>query len=265
MTASANGQSEPGSRPRIEPAAEQAREPRMPYGLLGELLSRCFVAGGAHPRRSRIRTRHEVHGDAGGESEEEEDEEGHWLGVRLPSGAPWVNSGMAVDVAHLEQPRPVEPTARAIEDRRDGSWAPLLEPTPGGRPSDSPPPSARDIRFASFWRPSSVATRCSLGLTIAVGFLLTRVILKIDGVAAWDEHVSRAIVRERTDTTVDLSWVGSTLAGGLVIPALVGVLLVVFLVSEALAARRVHAVRDLRRVGHLPRQRASSSTATGPT
>ncbi len=34
---------------------------------------------------------------------------------------------------------------------------------------------------------------------------------------------------------------------------------------EALAARRVHAVRDLRRVRHLPRQRASSSTATAPT
>ena len=42
---------------------------------------------------------------------------------------------MAVDVAHLETSPAAgdsEPTARAIEDRRDGSWAPLLEPTPGG-------------------------------------------------------------------------------------------------------------------------------------
>ena len=36
----------------------------------------------------------------------------------------------------------------------------------------------------------------------------------------------------RTPTLVDLSWVGSTLAGGLVIPSLVGVLLLVFLLSR---------------------------------
>ena len=35
--------------------------------------------------------------------------------------------------------------------------------------------------------------------------------------------------RHRTPTLVDLSWVGSTLAGGLVIPVLVGVLLLLFL------------------------------------
>ena len=39
---------------------------------------------------------------------------------------------MAVDVAHLETPSAGEPTDRAIEDRREGSWAPLLEPNPGG-------------------------------------------------------------------------------------------------------------------------------------
>jgi membrane-associated phospholipid phosphatase len=139
---------------------------------------------------------------------------------------------MAVDVAHLETPSAGEPTARAMEDRRDGSWAPLLEPNPGGAAE----------RFATAVSPGHpvrvfLAAILSgyavlLGLTIAVGFLLTRVILKIDGVAAWDERVSRAIVRERTGTTVDLSWIGSTLAGGLVIPVLVGVLLVVFLVSK---------------------------------
>ena len=91
-----------------------------------------------------------------------------------------------------------------------------------------------------------------LGLTIALGFLLTRVILKIDGVAAWDERVSRALVRERT------RYDGRPLVGRLDprgwprdpgprraparrVPAF-----------EALAPRRFHAVRDLRRVGHLP-------------
>ena len=68
-----------------------------------------------------------------------------------------------------------------------------------------------------------------VGLTIAAGFLLTKVILQIGGVAAWDEHVNRRLAGTRTSTLVDLSWVGSTLAGGIVIPILVGVLLVLFL------------------------------------
>ena len=68
-----------------------------------------------------------------------------------------------------------------------------------------------------------------VGLTIAAGFLLTKVILRIGGVAAWDEHLNRRLAATRTPSLVDLSWVGSTLAGGLVIPILVGVLLVLFL------------------------------------
>ena len=70
-------QREPGRRPRIEPAAEQTREPRVPDGLLRELLSRCGRRRRSCPGRRRIATRQEIDGDAGGESEEEEDDEGH--------------------------------------------------------------------------------------------------------------------------------------------------------------------------------------------
>jgi len=69
-----------------------------------------------------------------------------------------------------------------------------------------------------------------VGLTIGAGFLLTRVLLSIDALASADERISRWLERERTDTLVDLSWIGSTLAGGVVIPILVGCLLVLFLV-----------------------------------
>jgi len=55
------------------------------------------------------------------------------------------------------------------------------------------------------------------------------VILQIGGVAAWDEHVNRRLAATRTSRLVDLSWVGSTLAGGIVIPILVGVLVLLFL------------------------------------
>ena len=100
------------------------------------------------------------------------------------------------------------------------------------RPSALPARSARAIRSGSSWSRSSAATRSCSALTIALGFLLTRVILKIGGVAAWDQRVSRAARPGADRHAVDLSWVGSTLAGGLVIPALVGVLLVVFLLSK---------------------------------
>ena len=56
--------------------------------------------------------------------------------------------------------------------------------------------------------------------------------------------------------------------GGLVIPVVVGVLLVVFPRQAALAPRRVHAVRDLRRVGLLPgddaRRRARPTPCPSP-
>jgi len=68
-----------------------------------------------------------------------------------------------------------------------------------------------------------------VALTIAVGLLLTRVLLEIGGLASWDEGVNRWLARERTPRLVDLSYVGSTLAGGIVIPVLVGALLLLFL------------------------------------
>jgi membrane-associated phospholipid phosphatase len=139
---------------------------------------------------------------------------------------------MAVDVAHLETASADEPTARAIEQRRDGSWAPLLEPTPGGAAERFAASVSPGHPIRVFLAAILTGYAILLALTIAAGFLLTKVILKIDGVSAWDERFSRALVKERSGTTVDASWVGSTLAGGLVIPALVGLLLVVFLISK---------------------------------
>ena len=67
------------------------------------------------------------------------------------------------------------------------------------------------------------------GLTILAGFLLTRVILDIGGIAEWDQRVAERLEDSRTPTLVDLSYIGSTLSGGIVIPIFVGVLLVCFL------------------------------------
>ena len=109
------------------------------------------------------------------------------------------------------------------------SGAPLLEPTQGGI-------SERFARAVGAGHPIRVFLAAVLGgyallvaLTIAAGFLLTEVLLSIGALVSADARISRWLERERTETLVDLSWLGSTLAGGVVIPALVGVLLVVFL------------------------------------
>lgn len=64
---------------------------------------------------------------------------------------------------------------------------------------------------------------------VALGFGLTKVLLQIDGVSNWDESVSDWLARHRTPNLEHLSWVGSTLAGGLVIPCVIAFFLAVFL------------------------------------
>ena len=110
------------------------------------------------------------------------------------------------------------------------SGAPLLEPAPGGA-------AERFAAAVGATHPVRVFLTAVLAgyvllvvATTAVGFLLTKVILSIGGVASADERINDWLARERTPRLIDLSWVGSTLAGGIVIPILVGVLLVLFLV-----------------------------------
>lgn len=71
-----------------------------------------------------------------------------------------------------------------------------------------------------------------VGLTIAAGLLLTRVLVPVRGFEKWDNDVNRWLADRRDGTLTDLSWLGSTFAGGLVIPAVVGVLVVVFLLRR---------------------------------
>lgn len=110
------------------------------------------------------------------------------------------------------------------------SGAPLLEPASGGiaeRFAETVGPG-HPIRV--FLAAILGGYALLVGLTIAAGFLLTRVLLSIDAVSSADERFSRWLERGRTETLIDLSWIGSTLAGGVVIPVLVGSLLVLFLI-----------------------------------
>jgi membrane-associated phospholipid phosphatase len=109
---------------------------------------------------------------------------------------------------------------------------PLLEPRPGG-------PAERVARRIGATHPVRVflvvaVTGYALlaALTISVGLLLTELLVPVHGFEKWDNDINRWLAEHRSSALTDLSWLGSTVAGGLVIPAVVGVLLVVFLVRR---------------------------------
>ncbi len=70
------------------------------------------------------------------------------------------------------------------------------------------------------------------GLSIAVGLLLTELLFSVDRFERWDNGINLWLVERRSSTLDEASWVGSTAAGGVAIPVLVGVLLVVFVVKR---------------------------------
>ena len=81
-------------------------------------------------------------------------------------------------------------------------------------------------------------------------------ILPLGGLGESDEDVSEWLAGHRSTNQEHLSWIGSTLAGGLVIPVVIGLCLLVFLVTRhwLLAAFVLFAVA--RRVGLLSRDLA---------
>ncbi len=60
------------------------------------------------------------------------------------------------------------------------------------------------------------------GVSTALGFLVTRVLLHLDGVAAADEHFVRWLAAHRTPFRTDLSLIGSMGSGGVVLPIVIG-------------------------------------------
>ena len=138
---------------------------------------------------------------------------------------------MVTDAVRLE-PRPGPTDAGGdAESRTRGtaSVTPLIEPSPSG-------PAERFAARVGYGHPVRVFLVAVLAgyallvaATIGLGLILTRVVLQSNAIASRDERLSAWLERTRTPFRVDLSWIGSTLAGGLVIPVLVGVFLVLFL------------------------------------
>lgn len=68
--------------------------------------------------------------------------------------------------------------------------------------------------------------------SIAVGLLVTNGLLAVDEVKRLDERFPSWLEGERTATLTDLSWVGSEIAGGYVIPAVIGLVALVMVVQR---------------------------------
>jgi undecaprenyl-diphosphatase len=64
-------------------------------------------------------------------------------------------------------------------------------------------------------------------VSIALGFLVMRVILHVGGVAGWDEHVNVWLAAHRTSFRTHLSLIGSIVSGGVVLPIVTGLTAVV--------------------------------------
>ena len=67
---------------------------------------------------------------------------------------------------------------------------------------------------------------------VFLGFSLLYLVLPIGGLESADEDFSQWLADNRSPTQEDLSWIGSTLAGGHVIPAVIGICLVTFLLMR---------------------------------
>lgn len=123
------------------------------------------------------------------------------------------------------RPRELDPVTR-----REGSDLPVIEPAPDGLPA----------RFAERFGPTNpvrvfllaVVSGWALLVTCMVflGLVLIHVILPIGGLGEADADLSQWLEDNRSPGQEDASWVGSTLAGGHVIPAVIGLSLVVLLV-----------------------------------
>jgi membrane-associated phospholipid phosphatase len=109
---------------------------------------------------------------------------------------------------------------------------PVLEPQQGG-------PAERVARRIGATHPVRVFLVIAVAgyallaaLTISVGLLFTELLVPVHGFEKWDNDINRWLAEHRSPVLTDLSWLGSTVAGGLVIPVVVGLLLVAFVVKR---------------------------------
>jgi membrane-associated phospholipid phosphatase len=140
----------------------------------------------------------------------------------------------AADSTALVPTIPLLPGTLPVEEESAGRArsVPVLEPRTGG-------PAERVARRIGATHPVRVFLVVAVAgyvllaaLTISVGLLFTELLVPVHGFEKWDNDINRWLAEHRSSVPTDLSWLGSTVAGGLVIPVVVGLLLLAFVVKR---------------------------------
>ena len=167
----------------------------------------------------------------------------------------------------MSQTRPVIPvegnasTAHlAARPRRDGDGTllsfPVLDEQPGrlGRRVAALPREGHPVW--TYVCGILVAFALIASISIVLGLVVTRVLLHVHGVAGDDESFVGFLARHRSSGLTDASLVGSIIAGGVVLADRRGRRRAGGVPRQALASRRIPALRARRRVRLVPRDDA---------
>ena len=179
---------------------------------------------------SATRPRHE---NAGCERDEKENDDRHVRGAEAAHVLPGLSTGKHNTVdAETRSPSRVLPLERSRATIEFAAG-------PAGPRADA---DGLADRFSQTFGPENpvrvfiVALLAGYALLVTamvfLGLVMIHVLLPLGGLGEADEDFSRWLADNRSPTQEDLSWVGSTLAGGHVIPAVIGVCLVTFLLMR---------------------------------
>jgi membrane-associated phospholipid phosphatase len=129
---------------------------------------------------------------------------------------------------------PASPTRRVerFGERVETCALPPLEPRPGGR-------AERFDRLVGETHPVVAFLLALLSgyvllalASIALAFLVTDGLLAVDEVERIDERFPRWLEGERTETLTDVSWIGTEIAGGYVIPVVIALVALAMVVQR---------------------------------
>jgi membrane-associated phospholipid phosphatase len=115
------------------------------------------------------------------------------------------------------------PTSVGRGERSAGQWTvPVLRARRGG-PAERLADLFGDLHPAVVFAVVMLVGLAAIAvLSIGFGFLVTRVVEQVWGIGAADERVNVWLAAHRTSSRTDASFLGSTLAGGVVLPIVVG-------------------------------------------
>ena len=109
------------------------------------------------------------------------------------------------------------------------SGVPFLEPRPGDLPTRFSEWLGTERPVLTFFAAALAGYVALAAAMIGLGLVLIHLVLRIGSLSSWDERGNHWLAAHRTANLEHLSWIGSTLAGGLVIPVVIAFFFVTFL------------------------------------